>query len=119
MRRRVGREQGPAASVGTGVETRIGTGRGGFSVWLVDRQMTPTQIAASKENGRENGQESGNKGKGPITPKGKARVSFNALKSACLLAVLRPPSGGAWRAAVVQNEKKGQTNLASHVKSMT
>jgi hypothetical protein len=38
---------------------------------LVEREMTPAQIAASQAYGRRS--------KGPKTPEGKARVSFNAL----------------------------------------
>src|SRR5271157_1266859 len=40
---------------------------------LVEREMTPAQIAASQANGK--------KSQGPKTPEGKARVSLNALKT--------------------------------------
>jgi len=40
---------------------------------LVDRPMTPAQVAASQANGR--------KGRGPNTAEGKARASLNSLKS--------------------------------------
>ncbi len=40
---------------------------------LVEREMTPAQVAASQINGK--------KSKGPKTPEGKARVSLNALKT--------------------------------------
>src|SRR5208282_4705477 len=40
---------------------------------LVEREMTPAQVAASQANGK--------KSKGPKTPEGKARVSLNALKT--------------------------------------
>src|SRR5271166_2592550 len=40
---------------------------------LVEREMTPAQIAASQANGK--------KSQGPKTPEGKARVSLNSLKT--------------------------------------
>ncbi len=40
---------------------------------LVEREMTPAQVAASQANGK--------KSQGPKTPEGKARVSLNALKT--------------------------------------
>ncbi|MGO9274247.1 MAG: hypothetical protein ACLQOO_29095 [Terriglobia bacterium] len=40
---------------------------------LLEHESTPARVAASQTNGK--------KSQGPKTPEGKARVSFNALKT--------------------------------------